>query len=817
MHFLHTAAVNPRAAKRPVLLFRDKSHSVHWLGVNDASAFRCNTYLVGHEECFLLIDPGAAHTFTTIQDRVAELTDPAQLRALILSHQDPDVAASLPHWLALNPDLQIISSPRTHVLLTSYHNQGYIAYDIEDQPVYELPGHGRLRFVPCPFLHAPGAFTTHDSVSGFLFSGDVWGALELTDDLVVRDFSAHQARMDLFNKDYMACNRAALGFTDRLTDLAITAILPQHGSIIPDEFVEQALAYLASLACGLDLLYPLSTGEKIDPEISEGSREPKERDRVTDSSDRENGDEGTEVTAPEPNLAEALRQAMRLSRMRDQALLELKTSQERLARSEAMLAEAQAIAHLGSWIWDIKSGALEWSDEIYKIFGTEPGSFTPTYETFLRSVHPDDRVQVKLAVRRALNEDIPYEIIHRIIRPDGQIRTVQERGRLSRGPKSEPVRMVGTVQDITTLAGIEEELTARNQLIEAIQTMQAVFIATGDLTASCAKLLKSLTDLSMSQYGFIGEVRKDPDQRPYLIVYAMSDLSWDATSTDLYAQTRKRGMEFHNLDNLFGRVITTGQQVLANDAPTHPASRGAPEGHPAIRSFLGLPVYYGEDLVGEIGLANRPGGYPNEMTDFLQPVITAYAQILVAAREQQARRRAEEILAKEAKLDGLLGIPNRRALEEYLARQIASSDRSRKPLSLIMIDVDHFKLYNDRYGHQQGDRCLKDVATAITSALERPLDLAARYGGEEFCCVLPETDRRGAHRVALRITEAMHRADIPHTASPVLSRVTLSLGVATRKPASGLSAENLLSLADHCLYEAKARGRNRIVFDSQED
>jgi len=160
--------------------------------------------------------------------------------------------------------------------------------------------------------------------------------------------------------------------------------------------------------------------------------------------------------------------------------------------------------------------------------------------------------------------------------------------------------------------------------------------------------------------------------------------------------------------------------------------------------------------------------------------------------------------------DALTGIANRRSFDAALEREWRRCGRSGQPLSLLMIDVDHFKAYNDRFGHQRGDECLRRVARALTDCVGRSVDLVARYGGEEFVCLLPEVGRRGAAKMARRMTAAIARIAIAHPDSPLGGRITVSIGVATVAEVAGEPA-TLLELADKLLYAAKKDGRDRIV------
>jgi two-component system chemotaxis family response regulator WspR len=162
-------------------------------------------------------------------------------------------------------------------------------------------------------------------------------------------------------------------------------------------------------------------------------------------------------------------------------------------------------------------------------------------------------------------------------------------------------------------------------------------------------------------------------------------------------------------------------------------------------------------------------------------------------------------------MDGLTGIPNRRNFDDRLDEEWKRSVREQNWLTLIMVDIDHFKQFNDLYGHITGDDCLKAVAGAISGCLLRPTDMAARFGGEEFALILPGTDQNGAEFVAEKVRKAVEMLSIPHGRSTTSDFVTVSLGVAATVPRNNSQANSLLSQADDALYAAKEAGRNRFV------
>ncbi len=174
-------------------------------------------------------------------------------------------------------------------------------------------------------------------------------------------------------------------------------------------------------------------------------------------------------------------------------------------------------------------------------------------------------------------------------------------------------------------------------------------------------------------------------------------------------------------------------------------------------------------------------------------------------------RRYWDMLESLSTTDGLTGISNRRRFDGFLEQEWRRSMRKRSELSLILMDIDYFKQFNDRYGHLAGDDCLKQVAAVLRRALRRAGDLAARYGGEEFACVLPGMGRKRAGQVAQGIADEITRLRIPHGDSPVADHVTLSFGVATIVPEKGQEYPDLIEMADRSLYSAKQGGRNRVA------
>jgi diguanylate cyclase (GGDEF)-like protein len=186
--------------------------------------------------------------------------------------------------------------------------------------------------------------------------------------------------------------------------------------------------------------------------------------------------------------------------------------------------------------------------------------------------------------------------------------------------------------------------------------------------------------------------------------------------------------------------------------------------------------------------------------------------VLARVKTHMELKAKSDRLEQLASIDGLTNLYNRRRFDEMLNLEWRRALRSQAPLSLTMIDIDFFKLFNDTYGHANGDQCLKDVAYALHNCLARPADIIARYGGEEFVALLPETAGESAEIIAHKMRDAVERLKILHMGSEVSQFVTISAGVATAFTHPGIdSPEDLLKAADAALYKSKKTGRNKVI------
>lgn len=264
------------------------------------------------------------------------------------------------------------------------------------------------------------------------------------------------------------------------------------------------------------------------------------------------------------------------------------------------------------------------------------------------------------------------------------------------------------------------------------------------------------------------------------------------------------GLRDHHLrrEDLEGKTLW---ELFSEDVciPLAALYRKALEGNPDKVEILVDGAYY---LVRTMPLRGSNGEIYGGLA--LTQDVTAIKQV---QRELEETNACLHALSQQ---DGLLGIANRRCLDDALSRECYRLGRCNTHLALLMIDVDHFKAYNDSYGHLAGDECLRQVSTVLREAVRRPADLVSRFGGEEFVILLPETDNAGAEDVANRIRTRLAELALPHATSPLGAVVTVSIGVVGARPSATSCPQSLLAAADAALYRAKRKGRNCIEFSS---
>ena len=362
---------------------------------------------------------------------------------------------------------------------------------------------------------------------------------------------------------------------------------------------------------------------------------------------------------------------------------------------------------------------------------------------------------------------------HRLIKIGGKV--VEN----TYSPISIPDRFTGIVV-------ITRDVTEREKMAQAIKK------AAEDLHRNNAAREREINERKL-----VEKYLRESEERFRTLVDSMDDIVFTLDTDQRHTGLFGRWVEKNGLTPQFflGR---TARDIFSNNFQVHEESNSR-----AVK---------GENVVYEWSAESQNG--PRHFQTSLSPIFGSDGKVtgvVGVGRDITDRKQAEEMIQRLSYLDGLTGIPNRRRFDEILLKEWRRLMRSGKPLSIVMCDNDYFKLYNDTYGHQKGDQCLKEVASTLKTSLKRPDDLVARYGGEEFVVILPETDCAGAVKLAETLRSSIENLKLTHEKSSVSHFVTISLGVSTTIPDPGDSPDRLISKADQALYQAKKEGRNRVM------
>jgi diguanylate cyclase (GGDEF)-like protein len=261
-------------------------------------------------------------------------------------------------------------------------------------------------------------------------------------------------------------------------------------------------------------------------------------------------------------------------------------------------------------------------------------------------------------------------------------------------------------------------------------------------------------------------------------------------------------------EGVSGEVIETGKALMFSDLRMAGRKPAPAERHYKTNSFISYPITIGGRKVGVLNVTDKSGGGTYDEVDLSLLEIIG-PQVALALERAEWQERATEFQLMSI-TDALTTLPNRRYLEERLSEELSRSKRYDYPMSFLMIDIDDFKAYNDKNGHQAGDVALQITAHCLKGAL-RQADVASRYGGEEFCILLPQTGMVEAGVIADRIRDRVSTTHFPHGKSQPLGRVTISVGVSTFTKNVD-TPENIIAAADRALYQAKSMGKDRVEF-----
>lgn len=436
-----------------------------------------------------------------------------------------------------------------------------------------------------------------------------------------------------------------------------------------------------------------------------------------------------------------------------------------LSQDQEVLRLREIIAHNSDWLWEVDSqGRYTFCSEHSRqmlgfapseVLGKTPFDFMP----------PDEAARVGAIFGGIVAEQRPFAgLINRNIRSDGRLVVLETSG----------VPLFDAQGTFTGYRGIDRDVTPGNGPLDRREVqLEALYVA--------ASVALGLVD----RQGVLVNVNRALGQL----------LGGDATQ--LVGQ---------RLDGL----LPAGQLDLARclDDLERGQTLADRELDWKSRTYL-LQIGAVRDLDEEIL------GMTLALSDITEQRLMRQALAETNAQLAEANARLQALASE----DFLTGLPNRRRFDEALLQEKARARRESRPLSLLMVDVDHFKVFNDHYGHQAGDECLRRIAMLLGQSLLRPGDQVCRYGGEEFAVILPDTDAQGARTVARELCQEIYDAHLSHAGSP-LGRVTLSIGSASHdpgRPSQSVALTALLRVADLALYRAKQQGRNRLVEGSATD
>ncbi len=332
-----------------------------------------------------------------------------------------------------------------------------------------------------------------------------------------------------------------------------------------------------------------------------------------------------------------------------------KQIEDELRASQNRLSLATRAAGVGVWDFDVCSGELVWDDSMFELYAVRREDFSGAYDAWSRCVHKDDLQRAGAELQAAIDEKKMFDTEFRIVHPNGDIHHIRALADVHCDAHGDVQRVVGTNWDTTNKKQAEAELASQRRQIEIINSIQSSFIDGGDSGGFFEGFMPDILELTESEFGFIGEIMSDPDGKPYIKTYDLTNIAWDEPTRELYEMHATEGLEFHNLDSLLGKVVRSGEQVISNDPANDPDSGGLPEGHPALNAFLGVPVYQGGEMLGMIGLANRPGGFDESVVEKLLPILSTCAQIFTAiTKERQQQAIALEFKRSNSFMSGLV-------------------------------------------------------------------------------------------------------------------------------------------------------------------
>ncbi len=487
----------------------------------------------------------------------------------------------------------------------------------------------------------------------------------------------------------------------------------------------------------------------------------------------------------------------RVNRMRGtvQDITERKAAEAALKESETTLREAQRLSHIGSWERPIHGSGSHWSHELYRMFGLPPGAEAPSLEMLDRHLGPESGPRLRSALLACLRDGSAFTIDLEAIHSHGDKFWVSVHGEAVRDQSGTITTLRGTVQDITERKSAEQNIAKLHQQMEeqvrtlerhdeqmrTIARMSDLLQACHDRSEAFPIIAATAQTLFRHASGAIALAIEGTHQLETVVQWgAHPHMESQFTLNDCWALRTGRRYEMTAADR--------GAPCRHFDA--------APDG-----PYVCLPLTVQGETGGLLHL-----GYPagNLLDEEKLNLMTSFADVIKLSLANLGLR---ENLSEQALRDQLTGLFNRHYLAETLPREIRRAERDQVPLSIAVLDLDHFKRLNDTFGHDAGDTVLRAVGNLLRDAM-RSADIACRYGGEEFLVVLPDCDAENARALIEKIREQIKTMSLTLRQTP-LPAISISAGVA-QMSGERSNSEALIVAADRALYAAKRNGRDRV-------
>jgi len=480
----------------------------------------------------------------------------------------------------------------------------------------------------------------------------------------------------------------------------------------------------------------------------------------------------------------------------------LKQAREALAQSEERLRLTLHASGFAVWSWDIATNIITADENCAILFGLPPGRFPQTIEGVAALIHPDDRERVQFEIAASLESAAEYNSDYRVVGADGVARCLAARGELYYGEDKRPYRLTGVTWDITERRQAEDKLCLANErLTESLRELErrkeqtAILRKMTDLLQACSS--------SAEAYEIVAQFCAHifPAYAGVLYIFGASRNLVKSVATWNDPQVSDVGFE---PDDCW--ALRRGQPYITDPGQFATPCRHVKDiqgGHaclPLMAQGTGLGILYFQSR--ERNEAQSPGEFLNPEDRQLAVTVAESVAISLSNLYLQETLRVQSIR------DPLTGLFNRRYLEESGERELFRIARGKKPAGLAMIDLDHFKTFNDTFGHEGGDALLRGFGKFLREHLRKE-DIACRYGGEEFCILFCESSLEDTFRRAEQLRTEVHHLTVQHGGQR-LGEISISAGVASY-PANGSLLNELIAAADSALYQAKADGRDRVV------